>query len=271
MRPYSKFLLASAGLALLFSSGIAQTAKPAVGSSLKDRLYWGKTLYYNPTASGLKTFQCNVDYNWKDFLSRFSGTTIADDNPTLVYLQSTKLSIFDDLKSGGKLVWVNSATVPTGLNDHMTQMRTGMQQMVEGYFQSWNVFMNGSIVPAAEDSSNLSERDGHLLIHEVDKSITVDMDFDQNMLLVSMRALLSDSDTVMIPTFIQSPDGLLLGYAHSIIHQPPNAPPTEVNFTTTYAKVGKYQLPSKMNYEVKNVGVFEFPLSGCVANPDTTK
>ena len=41
-----------------------------------------RALYYTPTTQGLKSFRCTVDFDWKDFLTRYSGADVKDDNPS---------------------------------------------------------------------------------------------------------------------------------------------------------------------------------------------
>ncbi len=91
-------------ISLILSAPYLHAGQKQKGSknANEDRILAARALYYTPTAKGLRAFSCDVSIDWKDLLTRFSGKVIDEDNAYLRYLESTRLSISDNLKSGGK-------------------------------------------------------------------------------------------------------------------------------------------------------------------------
>jgi hypothetical protein len=228
-----------------------------------DRLSSAHAQYYTPTASGLKSFRCEAAIDWKAMLTRLSGKEIPDDNPALKYLQTVHLSVADELNGQGSMDWTSSDVPPEGKEEGFKQMREGLQTTVAGFFQSWNAYMNGSMVPLPDRTVTvIRSGDGfHLSAGATDTKI--DEDFDKNMLLLQVRVVTPDLKVLATPTYIGTADGLLVTSVNSRINQPPTAPETEVTFRVEYAKVESFQLPSRLVVDVKNTGGFDFAFSAC--------
>ncbi len=119
----------------------------AQATSPQLEAHTARALYYTPTTQGLKSFRCTVDFDWKDFLTRYSGADVKDDSPYLQYLRTVHLAISDDLNGDGKLEWTTASATPEGKEDAVAKIKDGMQQMMLGFFSSWNAYMNGNMVP----------------------------------------------------------------------------------------------------------------------------
>ena len=247
-------------LSLLLLCAVAASAQQ---NNATDRLLKARALYYTPTTAGLKSFHCAVGFDWKKFLNAFSTTPVADDNPALIYLKSTKLSVLDDLSGKGELIWTDTVVPPEAFADGSTKMQGGMKQMFDAYFQSWNAYMNGSMVPAPDKSVAVTSDGDGVQLRGLLPNQTLVEKFDKNMLLTETHVADAKTDEVDKPTFAQTPDGLVLSGIHGVTRQPPTAAPSEIEIATTYAKVGVFQLPATVNFSVKNVGTFLFSLSGC--------
>src|ERR1700744_1439040 len=93
----------------LFCSAALLSVTPCVlraqTTSPNTKLLSARALYYTPTTQGLKSFHCTVDFDWKDFLARYSGADVKDDSPYLQYLRSIHLAVSDDLNGECKLEW----------------------------------------------------------------------------------------------------------------------------------------------------------------------
>jgi len=109
-------------------------------------------------------------------------------------------------------------------------------------------------------------------------NLTLDEDFDQNMLLVRTTVSTSMMKVVAIPTYVRTDDGLIVSAVASELNQPPSAPPVDITFRVEYAKVESFQIPSHVVYDIKNVGVIEVGFKICQVavadsspNPAATK
>ena len=222
-----------------------------------------RALYYTPTVQGLKSFRCDVDFDWKEFLSRFSGNEVKDDNPTLQYLRSVHLTITDDLTGEGHLDWTASGAPPAGKEENTAKMKEGMQQMMVGFFSSWNAYMNGNMVPLPDSTTTITESADGFNLRAAAGGTEVTEIFDKNLLLTEAHVLQPTSDVHAYPTFDDTPDGRVVSFIRTVFRQPPTAPPAELTIRVAYAPVQGFRIPAQVNYELKNVGSFEFKFSAC--------
>ena len=238
----------------------ANTVQNAPANS---RFMAARALYYTPTVQGLKSFRCKVDFDWKDLLTRFSGADVKDDNPILQYLRSIQLTASDDLKGDGRLEWTAPGAPPTGKESAVAQIKDGMQQMMIGFFSSWNAYMNGNMVPAPDSTTTITESADGFHLHAASQGTEVTELFDKNLLLTEAHVVQPTSDVFAYPTYNDTPDGRIVSAVRTVFRQPPTAPPAELNIRVSYTPVQKFRLPAQLDYELKNVGSFEFKFSGC--------
>jgi len=247
-------------LALVFLSAMPLLAQD---KEAHDRLVAAHAQYYTPTASGLKSFQCEASIDWKAMLSRFAGTDIPDDNPALKLLQTVHLSVTDDLHAGGSLQWTNPAEIPNERKAGLQQMQDGLQTSVVGFFQSWNAYMNGRMVPFPDRTVTVTPSGTGVHLSGSAKNTTFDEDFDKNMLLTQALVVSPSLKVLATPTFKATPDGLVVSSVLSQVHQPPDAPEIDATYRIEYAKVESYQIPSRVIFDVKNAGLIEIGFSSC--------
>jgi hypothetical protein len=232
-------------------------------NAARDRLLAAHAQYYTPTASGLKSFHCDAAIDWKGMLTRFSGTDVPDDNPMLQYLQTVHLAVSDDLRGNGTLEWTTAAPEPAGKEDSAKEVREGLQTSVSGFFQSWNAYMNGGMVPLPDNTITITTNTAGFHLSGNSGGMKLDEDFDKNMLLTQVQVAGTDIKVLATPTYITTPDGLVVSAVTSLVNQPPSAPQTQVTFRIDYAKVDAFQIPSRIVFDIKNTGVIEIGLNAC--------
>jgi hypothetical protein len=246
------------------SPGAATPPAPhAATSPGTAKLTSARALYYTPTTQGLQSFHCTVDFDWKDMLTRYSGGAVPDDNPFLQYLRSVHLAVSDDLRGTGQLEWTTSAAAPAGQEESAAKMKEGMQQMMNGFFSSWNAYMNGNMVPAPDATTTVTETPDGLRMHATAPEADVTELFDKNMLLTEAHVVQPSSDVFAYPTYIDSPDGRVVSAIRTVYRQPPTAPPAELTLSISYTSVQNFRLPESLNYQLKNIGAFAFKFSAC--------
>jgi hypothetical protein len=245
-------------LACLCSTSILAQDKAA-----SDRLFAAHAQYYTPTTSGLKSFHCEATIDWKAMLTRFKGAEIPEDNPTLKYLQTVHLSVVDQLRGTGSMEWSDTGTPPEGKEANVKQMRDGLQTMIGGFFQSWNAYMNGGMVPFPDKTVDVTTDGVRTHLHGTSENVKFDEDYDENMLLTQAVVETPEMKVVSVPTYVRTDDGLIVASVASQVNQPLSAPPMGVIFRVEYAKVDSFQIPSHVVYDIKNVGVIEVGFSTC--------
>jgi hypothetical protein len=196
-------------------------------------------------------------------LTRMSGTETPEENPGLKYLQTVHLSVADDLHGRGSLEWTSAGAPPEGKEAAIKQTREGLQNSIAGFFQTWNAYMNGSMVPLPDSSITVTKSGEGVHLSGLARDTKFDEDFDKNMLLTQVLVDSPDLKVLAIPTYVTTPDGLIVSAVRSQINQPPSAPPMEATFHIEYAKVDSFQIPSRIILDIRNTGLIEFGLSAC--------
>jgi hypothetical protein len=249
----------------LFFATAFQICLPAIAQdkAASDRLSFAHSQYYTPTASGLESFQCDASIDWKTMLTRFSGKDIAEDNPFLKQLQTVHLTVSDDIHGKGSLNWTRTEDPPKSMEGPLKQIQDGMETTIAGFFQSRNAYMNGSMVPLPDSTLTVTTVADGIHMSGTSNNMTIDEDFDKNMLLTQVLVVGSDSKVRAVPTYEDTPDGRRVSAIRSQINQPPSAPQTEVNITMEYAKVGAFQIPSPVVFDIKNTGTIEVGFRAC--------
>lgn len=261
MRHPTRIFAALPTLALLSQAALPQSPK------LEDRLVAARALYYTPTTAGLESFGCKVSIDWKGFLANASGKEIKDDNPALKYLNSVQLTTQDRLRGGGSLEW-SSAEAPSGtLQEALMKMKGGVEGMFSGFYQLWNPYLNGSMVPRPDKNTRLTQQDAGIHLHAATGTTSLDEDYDRNMLLTSVDATTESNEVKTTPVYSDTPDGRVIAEIRSEYRQPATAPPTYFNLTVTYQSVGGYRIPAIIRYAIKNVMQTDFNLTDCTINP----
>ena len=241
--------------------------------SLEKRLLNARPAYYTPTAAGLQSFHCGVTIDWKDLFQRLQGKTLPDDDPMLKYVQSAHLSVEDNLHSGAHFAWANTGVPDPQIEKRAAQISSGMKQMVEGFLQSWNGYMNGSMVPAPDDTVTLTDENGALHLRAKTGTMHLDEYFDKSMLLTSAHVTdpSKSMDVLAEPTYMESPKGRIVEDIHSIVKQPAPAADVDVRMSVTYREAGGFQLPATMKIDEQNVGTFDFAFTECAVDTPNSR
>jgi outer membrane biosynthesis protein TonB len=231
----------------------------------RDRLLAGRAQYYTPTASGLKSFECEATIDWKGMLTRLGRTEIPDNDPVLKYLQTVHLSVADQLNGKGSMAmdWAETGVPPEGQEESLKQMRDGLRAQMAGFFQDWNAYMNGTLVPVPNSKATVTLMGAGVHLSGTSAGTSVDEDFDQNMLLTQFRLVSPEMRLFAIPSYVETADGLVISAVTYKINRPPSAPQVETTVRIKYAKVGSFQIPSNVVLDIRNIGVIEVRFNAC--------
>lgn len=228
-----------------------------------DRLLAGRAQYYTPTASGLKSFHCEATIDWKGMLTRLGRTEIPDNDPVLKYLQTVHLSVADQLNGKGSMDWTETGVPPKGTEQNVKRFHDGLQTDMAGFFQDWNAYMNGSMVPIPKSWVTVAIKGAGVHLSGTSAGTSIDEDFDQNMLLTQLRVVSPEMRLFAIPSYVDTADGLVISAVTYKINRPPSAPQEETTVRIKYAKVDSFQIPLNVVLDIKNIGVIEVGFNAC--------
>ncbi len=261
MRPSLFILLFALGADSLYvlslRAQLAESRSPAAEFSK------ARALYDTPIDRGLESFTCDVAFDWKEFLVKATSAPVQDTDERLAYLRSIHLTITDDLKSAGALHWAAPTTAPDASEDSIGKLRTGLEALWSGFFQSWNGFATGEMVSPPGGSAVVTRTADGLTVTARENGKLAEQRYSRELRLESLHVVTPSVDSAMTPSFLETPQGLVLASMQSVDRQPPSAAPVQVATTVQYASVNGFQLPSAVTIDVAGTARFAFQLSGC--------
>ena len=226
-----------------------------------------RALYYTPIDKGLRGFGCDVGFDWKQFMEKANSAPVQDADERLAYLRSVKLTMSDDLNAGGQLQWAAPTTAPDASEESIAQIRSGMQAMWSGFFQSWNGFLTGDLVSLGDNQTTVERTSsGGFHVFTTKGGKVAEEFFDKNLVLLSLHVSTPTLDSNLTPIFLDSAQGRLVTDLNSVVKQPPSAAGTTVDMQVGYAAVNGFQLPSTLQIDVGGTTAFDFTLSNCTVN-----
>jgi hypothetical protein len=243
---------------------------PALAQKLspEDRFAQARATYYIP--SGLTSLHCDISIDWKYMLLHFGGKQVADDDPYLHYLNSARLSVTDDLTGETTLSWANIGSPPAGAEDAATKMRTGIEEIVRGFFQPWNAYMNGAMVPPFDNTVTVTRAGSGFRIHEVNSTGTLDEKYDSNLLLTEAHVVSKYTDAMAYPKFANTANGRIVSVIRTT-YPTPDAPLTDITMTIAYVPVDSFQIPSTLKANYQKAGDIRLNFSSCTVKTTPVK
>ena len=258
---HSRFFLC-APLVLVAGLTVSRTsAQPSVSQAAAFRA--ARMLYDTPSDRGLQGFRCDVDFNWKQFLEKAINGPVQDTDERLAYLRSIKLNVTDDLNSTGELHWTAPPTTPEASEASIGQIRSGLQGLWSGFFQSWNGFMTGDLVSIADNHTTVERTPNGYHVFSSQNGKVAEETYSGDFTMQSLHVSTPQMDSVLTPAFAVTPHGRLITTMSSVVKQPPAAPGTAINTTVHYATVNGFQLPSELFIDVAGTASFDFTLNNC--------
>ena len=254
---------------LLLMEHAALAQAPADRSAAKA-FRGARHLYYTPVDKGLQGFQCDVVFDWKQFIEKANSAPVSEMDQRLLYLQGIKLSVHDDLNGTGALDWVAPTTAPDASEASISQIRTGLQALWSGFFQSWNGFYTGDLVSLTENNTTVERTPAGYHVFTRQGAKLAEQQYSNDFTLQSMHVATPEIDSMLLPVFESTRQGRLVTGLNSVVKRPPADAGTSVNTTVTYAEVNGFQLPSTVLITVSGATDFRFTLANCTVRTQLT-
>ena len=124
--------------------------------------------------------------------------------------------------------------------------------MLVGFFQTWNGFMNGAMVPDPDSSTEVTRSGGGVHLHGGDATTTLDESFDRDMTLTEYHVVTKAMDVMMYPTYTPTPDGKIISSVRSV-YRVSNAPGTELTMSVTYNTIDSFRIPAQLLVDVRKM------------------
>jgi hypothetical protein len=231
-------------------------------------------IYYSAEKTGLTAFDCAVHPDWRTmFLSAKPGSVTADDDPRILALKTTKITLHGRLAGGSTLDWNLPADPAKPIDQDTTgqidEIHKASERTLLGFMQFWSPFLDGSVIPSTIDGLQITKTEKGHTIHADQGGTQMTEVLDNQMVMQHFNVAVGGAKIDFSPRYKPTDQGLLVnGFLAKI--QAPGAPADqaeEMHVEIDYQTVTGFPLPTTINIEVVGEGKFNFALDGCVANP----
>jgi hypothetical protein len=217
----------------------APAAAPSAASAptAKAILAMAESDYYVLQGQGVKAFQCDIQPNWAKLIT---------DPAKLKLVRPIEYTAVID-EQGGVQVSPFRAD-KAAIDPSLDQIVGGVQQLISGFFQTWNpLVFSGVFSPAQDGGLGFSSQADGYHFTQATGGTNVDMTLTKDALVTEMKVTTADSVIVMMPTYVPTNGGLMLltGLNNDI-----NNGTQKVDLQIAYQPAEGFQLPSTVSYQV---------------------
>jgi len=161
------------------------------------------------------------------------------------------------LKPDGSVKVEHQASVPIPGNqeENVRKISGGMEQMLSGFFATWNFFMFNSPFPDVESEYQLQEADGKYLLTYNEGETSVSTTMTKEFAILQVEVSSQTFKASIKPQQLKTPKGyILMGYQGTF--DPATGPgKTSLDLQLDYQEVSGLQLPRKLKLDAISDGV----------------
>jgi len=224
--------------------------------------------YYSLKSEGMAQFQCNISPNWAALLAETKKTNPAAFDKAVGKLKQLSFSVTVAANGSIKVLHSEIPAENEQTSKGLSQIYSGMEQMISGFFQTWSTFVLTPSLPKPDIDFKLEDagREYRLSYKEdsTDVLITMGKDFAISMVKVAAK----DFDSTLWPRFTKTANGFLLTGYQAEYEGKGGTDKTELQVTFDYQVADGLQVPRKLNLKgVYNQSPFQVEVTfvGCHA------
>lgn len=225
------------------------TSALAVGQEVADPqavLSRARQAYYSLDSEGIASFQCTVTPNWETLLveQRKSDPAAADAAIKILSQIHFTASVLPDKTT----LTHNELTGQSAqMQSALSQIYGGMQQMLEGFFDTWKAFVWNSPFPAVNSTYHLQDSGSiYSLTYREDAADVVTI-MDKDYAITSLAVTTPQFKSALSPGFFKSGKGTFVMNKYNAVYQsdkPEEA--TALNVLVNYQTVNEAYLPQSL-------------------------
>jgi len=227
-------------LLLVFSSALAVGQEVADPQAVLSR---ARQAYYSLDAEGVASFQCTVTPNWEMLLAdeRKSNPEAADAAIKVL----TQIHFTANVTSGKTTITHNDLSGQSAqMQSALSSIYGGMQQMLEGFFDTWRMFVWNPPFPAVTSTYHLQDSGSVYSLTYQENSADVVTILGKDYAVTSLSVASPEFKSTFSPGFYKTTKGTFLLNKYNSVYQsdkPEEA--TALNTSMNYQNVdGVYML-----------------------------
>jgi len=203
----------------------------------------GAAAYYSLKNLGLTGFECVATPDWDKFLAE----NLKNDPPAETLVRKFKLVRGRvSISETGAPATTIFLTDGSQVDESMTQMTDGLEQMLNGYLQSWWPFVFENPLAELDATTEIKEEGSGYRIHQKQGASEVSILITKDSVMTVLEVVLPGGSVVIYPKFVSTGKGLLLSNLESDI----KSQQQHVSITIDYQDVDGFKLPARAAYKV---------------------
>jgi hypothetical protein len=205
--------------------------------------------YYSLTGKGGEMFQCHLTPDWHEIIS--GQLNIAPDVEARVIGVLNQIQFTLALAADGKMSLSHTdaqADNPEQANG-LQQIYGGMEQMVSGFFGTWQMLMVTTPFPKQGSDYTLTAEPDAYSIDYRDSDVHTVLKMDKAYVISSVDMVTSAYKSRLEPQFSASPSGLVLTGYHATYDSGAEAEATDLTVHINNQSIGNAVLPGDMHLE----------------------
>lgn len=256
METFTKRRVAAAVLVLL-SAMLCRPVAAADRADKRELIKEARAAYYSLRRSGLESFQVNIIVNWEVVL-KGTNTTAAGRESAMKLLNG--LHFAAAFGADGKTVVTHRADTPAPNAQSQAgydQIFGGMDQVINGFMDTYKSFMVGSPFPEADSVYTLEDfNNGYRLTYKEDATTQVITLMTKAFIITETVVHAKDFDSTIKPTFLATADGYVLAaYDGDYVPTMTKTGVVKLIGTIEHGFVNGLRLPKKLVFDSSVDGV----------------
>jgi hypothetical protein len=212
-------------MALVFAGAAALVAPVGAQTPSADRadkraiVQQAHDAYYSLRREGLQSFLALIRPDWNLVVDGM-GTPQESRDIALTILSRLRFAMTLDEKGVATVTHrLSTPTSDESILGGLGQVATGTEQAVQGFLQTWGMFVLTPPFPPVDADYRLVDEDGgYQLTYQEDAETRLTTRLDRELAISEVRIATSDYNAVVRPTFDRTDDGFLLsGYTSEFV------------------------------------------------------
>lgn len=224
----------SGTLAVPAMAGIAQVNKREIVKQATQASYSLRQL-------GLLEFKANMQPNWT-----LTAKSFAPNPAAMRMLNALLFSVSLGPDGSVKVEHSSSLPIPSDQEESIKQVYVGMDEIVSGFFATWNSFMLTSPFPAVDSEYQLQDLGTAYLLTYKESGTDVAITMNKNFSITELKVVTPEFNASIRPEFTKTEKGfVLIGYSADYV---PTKGPGKVGLKMDidYQDVNGFRLPQKL-------------------------
>jgi hypothetical protein len=245
-------------IGLVLWSGLSVSVFSQTKTSDKSLLEKTRSLYDSPFLQGLVSFDCAVQFDWKQHFLEVLPSIPPAAVPTINHLQAIQHRVFVN-PSGAVVSSIPKAPDLSGI-PKATELEQVYDAMVPGGINAWMPFGRNVILPDGPTQYSFEKMDSGYKLALNGAGVKANLLLAEDLRITSgVRQL--PQPTRFSTEFITGPRGFQL---RSVKTADTNGPSNEVaEFSYTYQDVDGFQIPAKITVKPSTSEAWNYELTDC--------